>query len=805
MNTAPKGKEKQALLVEELSRARRRVEELQSRLGISGFVEPNAEQIEQRVWEVFSAMIVGVCLNEIVYDDSCQPVDYRILRCNSAYTSLIGLSDKQVIGRRASELYGSNGAPYLTTYAEVVASGIPVNFETHFEPMDKHFHVSVLSREPKRFITVFTDITESKRAEKKLRESEERFRSLLETSSDWIWETDQNGIYTYASPTCKKLVGYTPDEIVGISAFDLMPPEERQRVGDIFRTFVRDRKPISTLENVVIHKDGHRLILETSGEPIFNSDGDLIGYRGIDRDITYRKRVEEEHQRLALAVQYSGELVNMATLDGMMIFINDAGAKMLGIDQGEVGEIHIMQVIPDHLRDLVTNELLPVLMRGDIWQGELQYKNLKTGRITDVQAMTYTVPDPATGKPFYLANVSMDITARKQAERERRALEDQVQHMQKLESLGVLAGGIAHDFNNLLVGILGNADLALNRLPDGSPIRDNLKGIETSAVRAADLCQQMLAYSGKGKLVVDVVDLREVVKEMTQMLDVSVSKKAICAYHFEDNVPFVEADATQMRQIVLNLITNASEALGDKRGIISVSVYSEECDREHLSGSFTDDELPPGLYVCLEVTDNGQGMDEQTMERIFDPFFTTKFTGRGLGLSAVLGIIRGHKGSIKVQSEAGKGTRFQVFLPAAAKKRPEESVQEPAPKSWQGCGTILLVDDDERIRAIMPEMLADLGFEILTATNGREAVDVYKSHKDEILLVILDHTMPEMDGEETFYELQRIDSAVRVLLCSGYREQEITQKFVGTGPAGFIQKPFRIDDLISKLEYVLDK
>ncbi len=932
MSSALKEKDKRALLTEALNGSKRRGEELESQPGSSRVAEPESAQIVDRIWDVFSAMIEGACLNEIIYDDTCRPIDYVILRCNPAYESIFGQSAQGAIGSRASELYGSDEAPNLTIYAEVAASGNPVNFETYLAPMDKHFHILVLSLEPKRFITVFTDITERKiaeialieserktrtildqtyhligllkpdgtlidanrsalefiavdasgvlgkpfwetswwthdkqqqdrlrkdikraaagefvkfesyhpgpdgeiryidgslkpirdehgevvyivpegrditeyiRAERNLRESEERFRSLVETSSDWIWEIDQNGVYTYVSPKCEEFLGYTPDEVIGVSIFEMLSPKEKQRFGDMFRDHVRDRKSVTNIENVRIHKGGHKVIFETSGEPILDGNGDLVGFRGVSRDITERKRVEEEFQKLALAVKYSGELVNMATLEGRMTFINDAGAKMLGIEQHEVERTYIMQVIPEHLQDLVTNELLPALMRGETWQGELQYKNLKTGKLTDVHAMTYTVPDPVTGKPLFLANVSMNITARKQAERERKVLEDQVQHMQKLESLGVLAGGIAHDFNNLLVGILGNADLALRRLPDNSPIRENLNGIENSAVRAADLCQQMLAYSGKGRFAVEVVDLREIVEEMSQMLDVSISKKTSCSYHFVDDVPCVEADATQIRQIVLNLITNASEALGDKSGAISLSVSSKQCDREYLSGSFIDEELPAGTYVCLEVTDNGQGMDGQTMERIFDPFFTTKFTGRGLGLSAVLGIIRGHKGSIKVHSEVGKGTRFQVLLPATTKKKLEQSDQKLAPKTCKGGGTILLVDDDERIRAIMPEMLADCGFDVLTASDGREAVDIYERRKDEIILVVLDHTMPVMDGEETFRELQRIKNDVRVLLCSGYQEQDITRRFIGTRPAGFIQKPFRMDDLLSKLEDVL--
>jgi len=405
-----------------------------------------------------------------------------------------------------------------------------------------------------------------------------------------------------------------------------------------------------------------------------------------------------------------------------------------------------------------------------------------------------------------------DITGRKRAEEERLGLQRQVQHAQKLESLGVLAGGIAHDFNNLLMGILGNADLALNELSPMSPARRNLEEIEKASRRAAELAKQMLAYSGKGRFVVEPIDANELVEEMAHLLEVSISKKAVLKYNFAENLPTFDGDVTQIRQVVMNLITNASEAIGDRSSVIALSTGAMHCDRDYLDDvnevlrAGLDEPLPEGVYTYFEVADTGCGMDAETIEKIFDPFFTTKFTGRGLGLSAVLGIVRGHQGALKIYSEVGKGTTFKVLFPA--NELPDDGIairgrDEAEGKDWRGSGTVLIADDEEVVCAVARQMLERLGFSVLTAPDGREAMKVLREHADEIVCVLLDLTMPHLDGEETFREMRRRHPDVRVILCSGYNEQDATQRFAGKGLAGFIQKPFNMAVLKEKLIDVL--
>ncbi len=404
-------------------------------------------------------------------------------------------------------------------------------------------------------------------------------------------------------------------------------------------------------------------------------------------------------------------------------------------------------------------------------------------------------------KEFSLQNESLENVVR--AEEERRKLETKMLEAQKLESLGVLAGGIAHDFNNLLMGIMGNADLALRLLPPASDAIHNVEEIVRASQRAADLCRQMLAYSGKGKFVVGCYDLSEIVREMAQMLEVSVSKKALLYYSFAAELPAVQADATELSQVIMNLITNASESLGDESGVISVSTGVIECDQAYLSESRLDDKLSEGRYVYLEVSDTGCGMDEETQRRIFDPFFTTKFLGRGLGLAAVLGIIHGHHGAIKVHSEPGQGTTFTILLPALAWE-PKEPASRTVWSSPSSCGgTILLVDDDSMVRNVAAQMLDGLGFKCLTAANGQEGLEVFRKYGSGIDCVILDLTMPVMGGEEVFRELRRIRSDLCVILSSGYNEEDVTQRFVGKGLAGFVQKPYNSAKLRITLNRVL--
>ncbi len=392
------------------------------------------------------------------------------------------------------------------------------------------------------------------------------------------------------------------------------------------------------------------------------------------------------------------------------------------------------------------------------------------------------------------------LLERKRAIEDRLELERQLLHAQKLESLGVLAGGIAHDFNNILTAIVGNTELALMQLPEESPVKDNLMRIEKAAVRATDLAKQMLAYSGRGKFVIETIDINRLIEEMGRMVEVSISKKVTLRYNLSSNLPKVNIDATQIRQVLMNLVINASEAIGESDGVVAISTGSVQCDSQYLKDMWRMDQLAGGRYVFLEVADTGCGMTREVIDKLFDPFFTTKFTGRGLGMAAVLGIVRGHHGAIKVQSDVGAGTTFQILLPASGSPG-EVSLPEESVDAWHGDGTVLLVDDEETVRDIGREMLKNLGYEVVTAANGVEALDIIAVRQD-INLVILDLTMPQMDGMQCFKALRPLKPELKVIMSSGFNEQEVTKQIEHEGLAGFIQKPYRLADLKAVLAQI---
>ncbi len=392
-----------------------------------------------------------------------------------------------------------------------------------------------------------------------------------------------------------------------------------------------------------------------------------------------------------------------------------------------------------------------------------------------------------------------DITERRRHEEEQRRLDVRLTQAQKLESMSVMAGGIAHDFNNLLMTMMGHADIALSEMAPMAPARENVVQIMSAARRAADLTRQMLIYTGKGRTVIEPINLQEMIEEMTHLLEVSISKKSHLRFQYAPDLPLIDGDPTQIRQVIMNLVINASEAIGDKSGIISVSTGVMHCVREYLAESYLDENLPEGPYVFIEIADTGCGMTKEVQQRVFEPFFTTKFQGRGLGMAAVLGIIRGHRGAIKIYSEPNKGTTFKILIPASTNHL-DRRLKPQLPSDWRGSGRVLFVDDEESVRAVGQLMLEKLGFTVIAAENGIDGVERYRAEPASFDLVILDLIMPKMGGEEAFRELRRINPSVRVVMSSGYNESEVLPLFQGKGLVGFVQKPYSLVRLTEVLK-----
>lgn len=429
-----------------------------------------------------------------------------------------------------------------------------------------------------------------------------------------------------------------------------------------------------------------------------------------------------------------------------------------------------------------------------------------TGRIRILQTIKIPFRLSGSSAPAVLG-VSTDISDLKRAETDRVELEKKILQAQKLESLGVLAGGIAHDFNNLLTGILGHADLAREGAEPGSSLHQNVEAVSSAARRAADLCRQLLAYTGKGHFVVESIDLNRLIHDMSQMLMLSIGRKAVLRLDLAASLSPVEADQSQIHQVIMNLLVNASEAVPLQGGSVTIRTSQVQCSlaklREMLPGT---ERGLAGTYAMVEICDNGCGMDAATRARMFDPFFTTKFTGRGLGLAAVLGIVRGHQGAIDVRSTPGCGTSVRLYLPAISIVTTAANGPINASAEWRGSGVVLIVDDEPAVRDACSKMLAHMGFDAVCVASGQEAIErLGKAPFDEFCCVILDLTMPRIDGRETLRRMREQGYRVPVLLSSGYSNEHALQDATDLSYAGFIAKPYSYSELQSCMRGVLEK
>lgn len=399
--------------------------------------------------------------------------------------------------------------------------------------------------------------------------------------------------------------------------------------------------------------------------------------------------------------------------------------------------------------------------------------------------------------------VAHDNTSRKKSEEQRLKLESHIQQAQKYESLNVMAGSIAHSFNNLLMGVLGNLELALSNLKQDSPVQRNIKNANKAAKRVAELSKLMLTYVGQTQGEKRIIELSNLVRQIQGILEASIAKNIQLTLDLSRESTIFKADPALIQQVIMNLVTNATEAIGKDRGEIKISTGKRYYGQEDLQNPFQEQQLPAGPYLFIEVWDNGSGMDDEVCSKAFDPFFTTRFKGRGMGLATVLGIVRGYKGAITLNSEPGKGTLATVLFPFSDTIAiPKEKI--PDNKGWKRTGTVLLVDDEEMVLEVGREMLEELGYKVFTAADGIEAVSVFNRHMKKITCVILDMTMPRMGGEETFRRLREIKKDIPIIICSGYTEEQVAKRFMDNLPAPFIGKPFILANLAAILKKTLN-
>lgn len=437
------------------------------------------------------------------------------------------------------------------------------------------------------------------------------------------------------------------------------------------------------------------------------------------------------------------------------------------------------------------------------WLGLVDYRFLhRDGQYRCFSDHLRVVYDDS-GCAVYVSGSVRDVTQMARLEENMRILERKFQENQKMAGLGLLASGIAHDFNNLMTVVLGNAELAL--LECGGSDGGVLDEIKKTSLRAAELANQMLVYTGKTPLVVSSINLSEVVREMGLLLEVSISKKVSIEYCLAEKIPFIRGDVSQIRQVAMNLITNAAEAIGDRPGVIAISIHEVELKAGELTRTFPQGGLPAGRYIRLEVSDTGDGMSKETMQKIFDPLFTTKITGRGLGLASVLNVIQRHHGAIEVSSQMGQGAVFRVYFPVEEQDGDSGAGELPAvSEEWHGYGTVLVADDEVSIRSIAAALLEHLGFRVITATDGLETVNLYTEHAEEIVLLLMDLNMPKLNGIEAAMRVRHINPRIPVLFMSGYPRNQVMERFGRHAHTDCIQKPFERGELMRGLRAVMD-
>jgi len=492
-----------------------------------------------------------------------------------------------------------------------------------------------------------------------------------------------------------------------------------------------------------------------------------------------RERERRLSAQLRAIVESSDDGIFSKDLNGIVQSWNRGAETIFGYAAAEIVGQRITVILPaDRLHE--DSDIVERIRHGGRVKHFETIRKRKDGTLIPV-SLTVSPIHNAAGEIVGASQVVRDMT-------EARDLEQQLRQKQKMESLGVLAGGIAHDFNNLLTGIMGNATLAMRE--SSGPTAERLMEVLNASERAASLVRQMLAYAGKGRFVPEPLNLSAQVNAILPLVRASLSRLITLDLRLAENLPFIEADSSQLQQVIMNLAINGGEAIGESPGTLTVATFARESDRER--------------QVVLQVSDTGAGMDDQVKTRIFDPFFTTKFTGRGLGLAAVLGIIRGHKGSISVDSERGKGSTFTVVFPATARQREKPGRPEAEPEV-RGYGTILVVDDEELVRNMARYTLQQLGYTVAVAEDGQAAVDRFTQAPDSFDAVLLDLTMPAMNGEEVLRRLRAIRADIPIVLSSGYTEAEAMGRFESQDLCAFLQKPYTATALARKIKAAVKK
>ena len=780
----------------------------------------------------------------------------RIVAANEMAASSHGYEVGELVGKSITVVDAPDAARQMPERLRRLAAGERLIFEIeHVRKDGSQFPVEVTAErvmlDGRPHVLAFDrDLTQKRQAEQALRQSQERLSAVIKNTPyvaiQWF---DAQGRVKLWNEASEVMFGFKAEEALGKTLDQLIhTPEETAAFRAVIAGISRTGRAIGPTEFAFRGRSGESGICLSS---IFRIPGDAEGdwYVCMDVDITARKVAEKAlHRQIAVLERIAagdplakvfdaivalveGEvarsLCSILLLDGDRLR-HGAGGSLppdysaaidglrIGPTVGSCGTAAFLSQtvivseiatnpLWDDFRELALSHGLRSCWSVPVIAGRTDGLPHQGGQVLGTFAVYRREPSTPTSRDLEVVNAAAHLVRiameRVRAESERRRLEDQLQNSQKLESLGVLAGGIAHDFNNLLTPILGTAGLALAKLPLDSPVRPLLLDIERAAKRSAELTQQMLTYTGKASLDIRSFRLDELVREMADLLRSVVSKKAEIELDLKPAT--IKGDATQVRQVVMNLITNASDALEGQRGAIRIRTGRRIVSEKDVRSPLIPGPLPAGPYAFVEIEDTGCGMSEQTLARIFDPFFTTKFTGRGLGLASTLGIVRSHLGTIKVRSAPGQGTQFHILFPSAGDQATAEPDQGRAMATTTPTGTLLLIEDEPLVRGYLQLVLEGAGYNVLIGEDGERGLEVFATHHAKIIAVVLDLTMPRLDGIEVLRGLRTQSRTLPVLLVSGYSEQEVTSRCDKDAALDFIQKPFLPPELLAKLSGLL--
>ncbi len=647
---------------------------------------------------------------------------------------------------------------------------------------------------------VFTDITDRKETEKALELERNLLRTLMDSIPDYAYVKDAQSRFITTNTAHLRILGVNDlSEVVGKTDLDFFPRELAEQYFSNEQAVMRSGQPLFNKVERVVAPSGQTIWVMTFKAPLRDSDGKTIGIVGVSRDITQLRVAEqalrESEERLRLILENSSDVAYKLNLETREFeYISPSAEKWSGFSAAEILALGVRGYLgkahPEDRKRLVAHlKALRTRSRGPQIEQRpnlVEYRTRnKHGEYRWV-AQSSTVVWSEDGRPVAEVGAIRDVTDGKRAE-------EAVRAASRMEATATLAGGIAHDFNNLMVGVLGNAELLQMRLPNLPDVMRMLNTIASSAQEAGGLAQQMLAFARGGKYQPRLISLNDIVNDVLNLEERSVPPR-ISIERILDETPWViKADPVQMSQVVMNLSINAVEAIEDV-GRITVTTRSITVD-EGFARKNTG--LKPGLHVCLIVEDTGQGMSEETLARVFEPFFTTKFQGRGLGLAAAYGIVKNHGGYIAVSSEVGRGSIFTVYIPAVGCELAYP--RKPGTERTPGQETILVVDDEPVVLDVTQQILECLGYRVLCARHGQEAVEIARSCPDEIHLAVLDMGMPVMGGAQAYPLLMEARPNLKVLIASGYELDPAAQALLDAGASAFIQKPFRAHVLAASI------